>query len=206
MKGLLLVGLLGLFTGVIQAGQIVVSFDDLPDPFPNSTFGDAPIGVVPDGYGGINWLSNWFYFAFDQPPYTAHSASNRALTADTGSGANDFMFVQPIASFDGAWFAGSYLNTVQFILSYRGATVFTSDQLVMDPNFTPEFLSSGYAGPVDTVSVFSDANGYYAMDDVTYTVDGSSAETPEPSTWMLIGLGVFLLAGYRFRIQPPLPH
>ena len=44
-----------------QAGTTVVTFDTLPD------------GTVPDGYGGINWDSNWIVYSEAQDPYNPES-------------------------------------------------------------------------------------------------------------------------------------
>ena len=40
---------------VASAGTVNINFDDL-----------VGLGVVPDGYGGINWLGNWNYYG--DPP------------------------------------------------------------------------------------------------------------------------------------------
>jgi MYXO-CTERM domain-containing protein len=173
--------------GRSSAASIVVTFDDLPGQ-----------GVVPDGYGGINWQGHWSYYHFDQSPYNAHSGTGRVYTdysqpVANGSGENTFAFVAP-QHFLGAWFSGYDFASVRFNLYLNGQLVHTTNDLAMSG--TPMFLGSGYAGPVDQVGVWSNKQDFYVMDDVTY----GQGNAPEPASWTLAGLGaVGLLALVRRR-------
>jgi hypothetical protein len=151
------------------------------------TFEGLPEGTVPDGYGGINWGGVWTNYSESQPPYTPESGTNRVYTPDTGAGQYTFSFVTPGQVFNGAYFAG--ISSVDFNLYYQSHLVWTSATL--DTSATPTFLASGYAGPVDTVGVYSSRNDFYVMDNVTY---GFGA-VPEPSSLTLMGLGAFGLIG-----------
>jgi hypothetical protein len=160
-----------------HAAVTVVTFDNLPD------------GVVPDGYGGINWNDNWTNYTEPQPPYTPESPPSRVYTI---SSAATFDFITPTV-FDGAYFSGNSFAPVTFDL-FNGATlVATSGTLA--PSSTPTFLSSGYSGLVTEVVVSSPDPDFYVMDNVTFGVSG----VPEPSTWamMLLGFAVLGFAGYR---------
>jgi hypothetical protein len=153
--------------------QTVVTFDDLPGS-----------GLVPNGYGGINWNSNWTYYGDVQPPYTAESSPNRVYTFSANA---SFNFLTPEV-FNGAYFAGDSAP-VTFEL-YDGSTlVFTSATLVSDG--TPTFLASGYSGAVTEVIVSSPSPDFYVMDNVTYS---PLSATPEPGSFLLFGTG--LLASF----------
>ena len=166
--------------GAAQAGTTVVDFDSLPDA-----------AVVADGYGGIIWGSNWQVMGVAQNPYNPASPPNRVhvnyalhrigLVEDVA-----FSFAAPVV-FDGAFFSGvsgGFLPGVSLKLYKNGALIATSGTL--NQTSTSMFLASGYAGVVDGVRV-TGRNGYYVMDDVTY-----SNAVPEPAAWalMICGFGI----------------
>jgi hypothetical protein len=156
--------------GTAKASTFVVTFDDLS--------GD---GVVPNGYGGINWNGNFTYYGEYQPPYTPESDPNRIYTPYSGAGEYDFNFLTPEV-FDGAYFAGEDFASVYFNL-YNGASlVWTSASL--NPSATPTWLASGYSGLVTGVGIYSADNDFYVADNVTYS---TTSTTPEPSSLLLFG-------------------
>ena len=170
--------------GTAQAAQVVVDFDDL--------VGDNIL--VPDGYGGINWDSNWIYYGFDQFPYTPESTPNRVYPNfgkwPVGSASVPFFYFPSLVRFDGAYFAGLDFSTATFQLYNSGSLVATSGTLI--PSSTPTFLASGYTGLVDEVRVSLASVGYIVMDNVTYNTDIETV--PEPSTILglgLLGFGAF---------------
>jgi hypothetical protein len=174
IRWLLIASLCACFAAGINAATVVVNFDDLADS-----------GVVPDGYGGINWGGQWTYYGFSQPPYNPSSPPNRVYDIVREG---QFSLLTP-AVFDGAWFSGESSATVQFNLYLSGLLVASSG--VLAPSDVPTFLGSGYAGLVDEVGVVSPAPDHFVMDDVTY---GSGTSTPEPATLSLVGGAVGLLA------------
>ncbi len=153
-----------------SATTTVVTFDDLS--------GD---GVVPDGYGGINWGGLWNYYGEVQPPYNAHSDPNRVYDAVPDG---TFTFITPQV-FQGAWFAGNAFATVTFELFDGNNLVWTSATLA--PSDVPTFLASGYSGLVTSVDVVSPSPDFFIMDDVTY---GGGTSTPEPGSLLLMGTGL----------------
>jgi PEP-CTERM motif len=163
------------------AAQVVVNFDDLRGE-----------GVVPNGYGGINWNAEWVHRDAPNPPYNPSSPLQRVFNIDQAN-PSTFTFLSDVA-FDGAWFSGfgsiatANDNPINFELYLNGVLQATSGSLV--PSATPAFLDSGYDGLVDEVRVLSGTGDFYAMDDVTYTTP-----VPEPASLALLGtaLGVLVL-------------
>jgi hypothetical protein len=172
MKTLLLLLCALMFGSLAHAGPIVVNFDDLS--------GD---GTVADGYGGIEWNSNWNYYEWAQDPYNPASPSERVYTNyakwEAGDGhAIPFYFPAPV-KFLGADFSGYDSESIHFDLYLGGLLVGSSGTL--NPTGLPTFLSSGYAGKVDEVRVVS--GDFRVMDNVTY----DAAAAPEPSSFVLLG-------------------
>lgn len=171
-KLLFLTLLLVLFFTLAANASTIINFDNLPD------------GLVPDGYQGVTWFSQWTNYTEVQDPYNPHSPPGRVY-----DGLNDamFKFGSPV-TFEGAWFSGYDFATVQFQGYLNGQLEFTSG--VLAPSNVPTFLDSGYAGQVDTIHVLSPSPDFFVMDDVTYT------SVPEPGSLLLMGSGLAGLAGY----------
>jgi opacity protein-like surface antigen len=154
----------------------VITFDDLTGS------GDLT------SYMGITW-SNASYYDGLQDPYTAKSGAERIYNSDHLSPLT-LLFGGDV-EFNGAWFSGYDFSNPFFELYNDGSLVGTSGSLVLSNS--PQFLASGYAGPVDEVRVLAaDNNGlrnFYVMDDVTF--NGGAQDVPEPGTLALLaGFGV----------------
>ena len=163
-----------------SANATVVTFDDLPFVgYPNTA-------ALPTGYGGITWNSDWAYYSWDQPPYTAGSPPSRVGDVTHIQSNLPFSFASPKV-FQGADFAGGAGVENSFVMLLGGVVVATSSTEVLSA--TPTFLASGYSGNVDEVMVHTTVVGHWVMDDVTYTNAVTSA--PEPSAWSLMLIGVF---------------
>ena len=92
-----------------------------------------------------------------------------------------------------SWFAyAGEPGAVAFDLYYQGALVGSSASLGLSG--TSSFLSSGYAGLVDRVTIRSNDHANFVMDDFTF-----SAPVPEPESvlMMLAGLGLVGAAARR---------
>lgn len=169
------------------AGATVLGFDDI-----------GADGAVPLNYGGLDWsAAGWSVFAGEQAPYTAHSGSFRAATGwGVDDAASEVRFAKPTV-FDGAWFAGLGGATVRFDLYLGGQLVASSATL--DPDATPRFLASGWAGAVDAVRVASPWHASFVMDDFSF--QGPAGPVPEPQAALLLaaGLAVLQLARRRAR-------
>ena len=168
----------------VPAAATVVNFDDLPGS-----------GLVPDGYGGITWNSNFLYYGSPQTPYNPSSPPNRIYSnyALHGAGVQDtliFDFATPV-SFDGLYASGAGIGTVDYDLYLGGTFVATSASIVTSG--TPTFIGNSYTGLADEVRINA-YNGYSVYDDVTF--DGGTV--PEPAAWALMIAG-FGLVGTTLR-------
>lgn len=155
----------------------VLNFDDL--------VGQA---AMPNGYGGIQDWSNWFYYDWDQPPYNPSSPPTRIYNLGNGMitfGA-DYIF-------DGAFFNGygtsDGFSPIHFELYLNGGHVHTSGSIDLDGSGNGQFLASGYNGLVDQVQVIG-SYGFFIMDDFTYRV-------PAPGALAVLGLGGLVAARRR---------
>lgn len=170
------------------AAAAVLTFDDL-----------RSYGAVPAGYGGLDWsASSWIAFADPQDPFSPHSGTWRVATAFGSSDAASTIRLTAPGVFKGAWFSGYGDANVSFSLYQSGALVARSGGLA--PSAAPAFLASGYAGLVDAVVVSSPLQGFFAMDDFTFSA-APITPVPEPRTsaLLLAGLGVIGLTGRRRR-------
>lgn len=164
------------------ASATVLTFDDIGSD-----------GFVPSNYGGLDWsASSWFAYAGEQAPFSAHSGDYRATVGWDGSVDTSAVSFLAASTFDGAWFAGFEGVSVAFDLYYQGALVGSSASLGLSG--TSSFLSSGYAGLVDRVTIRSNDHANFVMDDFTF-----SAPVPEPESiaMMLAGLGLVGAAARR---------
>jgi hypothetical protein len=155
------------------------------------TFEGINTGPMPPGYGGVNWASNMGVWSDDQPPFNPQSPPTRVLfnqNGEFGVAESLVSFIGGPKIFDGAYFSG--LNTVQFKLYSAATLVGTSGTLNLGNGTGPTFLTSGYAGPVDSVGIVG-TRGQLAMDNFTFE------NVPEPSTILLLGMGAISLFGYR---------
>lgn len=154
-----------------SASAEVVSFDSLR--------GNGPL---PSVYSDIAWEQGWHFLSSPFPPFNAHSSPTRIFSE---AAATSFTFLQSDQIFRGAWFAGYYY--VSFNLYNDGALVHSSRTLELFGNGPSRYLSAGYKGLVDMVTVVGIPGGY-VMDDVTY------GEVPAPGVPHLMIAGMLAAA------------
>lgn len=181
MRTLITSALAAVVIAAAPAGaQTVLTFDDIPCD-------NTPLTL----YGGVNFNGQFTCYTSPQPPYTAHSGAGRIYDAISPS---TFNFASP-TTFSGAWFAGQPDATVQFELFFEGVMVGSSATLTTSE--TPMFLSGGYGGTVDAVSVVSNRPDFWVMDDLTF--GAAVTTTPEPASLALFATGLMGLGGLTYR-------
>lgn len=185
----------------VASHAAVVTFEDI-NPAP------ASYDVMPSPYSGFTF-TNWFFGP--DTIYTPASGVNDLFTDYYQGDPNAYVItdangVSRASSFyfDGAWFSG--FSGVQFELYLGGNLVATSGSLpdAAAGPYGPTWLSSGYAGLVDTVRV-SGVQGYFAMDDFTYRLPDDGGTVPVSSTLSLLAIGLLGL-GMRSRSSPGRRH
>lgn len=172
LRGVLAAAALAALASAASA-TTVLNFDDI-----------AADGSVPLNYGGLDWSSaGWTVFSTPAAPYTPHSGAGRVSTGFLADDVSSLIRFTAPATFEGAWFAGLGGALLSFELYNGGQLVHSSASL--DPSATPSFLSSGYAGLIDTVVVKSANHGEFVMDDFSFT-----AAVPEPQSYALLLAGL----------------
>jgi hypothetical protein len=160
------------------AAQTVLTFDDIPSNECNSTTGNVGL------YGGVDFQGKWTCFDNDQSPYNPQSGTNRIFASDGERNTVSSEFTFASRRFLGAWFAGESSTSVFFEL-FNGATLLhTSGSLFVSA--VPAFLASGFGANVNRVRVVG-SDVLWVMDDVTF---GATTVIPEPSTVVLLGIGL----------------
>lgn len=150
---------------------------------------------------GCNCAGSWFWndanpanAAYYKSPYTSLSTDYELIRGSYFYGESlPISTVGGPVRFDGAWFTSIYEIEIRFHLYYLNASVANSNYLILPGKQPSVFLSSGYTGPVDKITV-EGYQGYFAMDNFTY------APVPEPSShalWIAGALGLGLMARKR---------
>jgi hypothetical protein len=174
----------------------ILTFEDQLDNFARVDF--------PTSYQGVTWTTgHWAHYAPYEPNGYDPDGMNAIFANNyTGIASQYNSFTFPDQIFVGASFSAPFLLTPGFAtrmffeLFNDGTLVHTSADL---SSGALTFLSSGYAGAVDEVRVWTVANGgtsslmtpggsAWIMDNVTF--EPSTAPVPEPATFALFCAGL----------------
>ncbi|WP_137173184.1 PEP-CTERM sorting domain-containing protein [Massilia sp. HP4] len=165
------------------AQAAVLNFDDIVGP--------DDYAALPGNYGGLDWTDAGLNVFTGAWPHTPRSGHGQATTdwIDGGSFESTIRFLAPTV-FNGAWFSGYEDGHVRFDLYAGGRLVASSQSLQLSGTST--FLDAGWAGAIDAVVVFTNAQGSYGMDDFTFV---DPAQVPEPGSLALLlaGAGCLVL-------------
>jgi len=181
------IGIASLGVTATGNGQVLLTFDDLPTT--PSTQGNPGTGVIPNGYGGLDW-SNFgvidgveaqhtygYYTGVVSPSNVAFNEyGNSAYVAKPGG-----LFDLHSAFLTAALNLSRPLN-IQ-IQGFLGATMLYNNTYTVN-NSGPTLIDLNYDG-VDIVTFTSSPGQQFAMDNLTVTV-------PEPSIFTLFLLGTLL--------------
>lgn len=183
---------------IVQA--TILTFDDLP---PETIFGggDLYFGIVPDGYGGLDWSDNSAYFN------ATVDGGNSGYSNATVSGGRIFspgnIFDPVILSgatidFIGAYFTAAWRDELNInIKGYNGLALLYEDNIIIDTagptwfeanQFSINYLEITAFGGIENPNLSGDG-AFYGMDDFTFNI-------PEPSVILLLGSGLIGLIGF----------
>lgn len=163
---------------VQSAFALVLDFEDLS--------GQA---VMPDGYAGLTWDPNWYYYGWTQPPFNPSSGSYRIYTHNYGG----WIEFNELVDFKGAYFAGT--GTTCYFNGYRNNVLIATSGSVTVTS-TPYFLNAGFTEPIDKVDIVCDQYNFFVVDDLEF--EPSSMPAPEFGTLAVAALIVFLAPAFGF--------
>ena len=195
----------GILLSILAAGCLsasagtVYTFEDLPDAYFFSS-GDQNIGTY---YSGINFgpdvtgLSVSRFGGYDSSGFPPESGD--VVIWDATDATITISFASPL-DFFGIWYTTYDPLTLQAFDSGNNLL----DSAVGTPNTdgttgTTSFISLSDAG-ISSVTLTS-TPGYFTLDDMT--IDSASGAIPEPSSWLLLALGLLILYCVNFRKRNP---
>ena len=206
LKPLLVASTLALAAGTATA--TVLDFDTLTRPgdpaavrdFFQAPYGGANFGVIPTSNPAYKLGGSWFWSrdisALSNSPSTSASteypvdANGVPIVGSPTQQSEKVRFTGGNVNFIGAWFKGLDVIDVRFHLFLNDIDIWQSAFATLNDGTAggaAVFLASGYAGPVDAVTV-EGYQGYFAMDDFTF----NAVSVPEPGS---IGLALLALGG-----------
>jgi len=186
------------FTGAAEAATL--TFDDLPDPYYNT---------IPNGYGGLQW-DNFNYLntvyntgLYGSNGYTFGTISGPRVALNAYGTPASIMSATPFR-LNSAYVTGAFNDGLQVEVEGFVGNTLTYDRTYTVNSTAASLIVFDYAGvnQVTFTSFGGIEHGYPNGGGVQFVMDNLTINAvPEPSGWMLVGLGVASLA--LFRDTPP---
>jgi endoglucanase len=180
--------LIGLFVsaGLLLASQAqsaTVDFEDL--------LADGDLAALASPYAGLNWAEDWYYGDTAVEGYGNGAHSGTAFVTN-GYGVDNLAVSSATAfNFSGAWFAApntngavaSWINITAY--NAAGDVIGSTGNVAISQSY--RWVTANFAN-VARLSIARD-DGWFVMDDFTV-----QSAVPEPSTFLMLGAGLAMLA------------
>lgn len=186
-----------------EASATILTFDTLTP---------ASLSIIPDGYGGLNW-NNMGYLDGSKSIYAGSGYNNGLVSGNYvafNNSANMAMTLGAGSVFDfngayltGAWrdglniqvtglLGGTTLYSQTVVVNSTGPTWFNFDYMGIDELRFNSFGGTGVSGLIGS-------GAHFVMDNFTFNVNEPVNPIPEPSTAMLLAIGLLGMTSYGYR-------